>query len=280
MRHGATAGVSRWSDVIDAHLHVWGGELLDIAWLTDERSRPLRRAFLLDEAAGMLQTEGIASAVAVTADESEAGSALLLERCLGRDHIAAVVGWIDLTEPDAGTRLDALRAGVGGSALRGVRHVAFGADVIDAAALAPGLRALQERGLVLDLLIDGAALGSVAELCRAAPELDLVVDHLGSPAAAEGTWQASVAQLARHPRAHLKVSGAVVHTSRLPHLLAFARACFGAERLLAGTDWPIHLLSPDVRPWPLLQAATRGWNDHDRTALLGASAARVYGVAA
>ena len=226
----------------------------------------------------MLRAEGITSAVAVTADESDAGSALLLARCHGRDEIAAVVGWTDLTELDVGARLDALQTGAGGGTLRGVRHVALGRDAIDATALEPGVRALQERGLVLELLVDEPALSSVAGLCRAAPELDVVVDHLGSPTAAEGAWQDAVTQLARHPRAHLKVSGAVVHTPRMPQLLAIARARFGAERLLAGTNWPIHTLSPGAGPWRRLQAATRRWSDHERTALFGASAARVYGV--
>lgn len=266
--------------MIDAHLHVWGAELLEVGWLTDERSRPLRRAFLLEDAIRMLRAEGIASAVAVTADESDAGTALLLARCHGRSEVVAVVGWTDLTAVDVGMRLDALRSGSGGVGLRGVRHVALGPHAIDAVALSPGLRALQERGLVLELLTDEPALASVARLCCAAPELDVVVDHLGSPSAMSGTWHDAITQLARHPRAHLKVSGAVVRTPRLAERLEVARARFGAERLLAGTDWPIHTLSADESPWRRLHAATRRWSEDERTALFGASAARVYGVAA
>lgn len=268
------------SDMIDAHLHVWGAELLEVSWLADERSRSLRRAHSLDDAVGMLRAEGISSAVAVVAEESEAGSALLLARCNGSSDICAVVGWSDLTAVDAGDRIDALLAGPGGAALRGVRHVAFSPASLDRTALSPGLLALADRSLVLEVLADEKGLLGVAALCAESPRLRVVVDHLGNPAEGGPAWREGITALAGRPQAHLKVSGAVVQSPRLPELLAFARDRFGAERLLAGTDWPIHTLTSGSNPWRALHDATRTWSADDRAALFGANAARVYGAGA
>jgi L-fuconolactonase len=268
--------------VIDAHLHVWGAELLDREWLNEARTRPIRQAFSLDDAATMLRHDGLAGAVVVGADESDAGTARLLADCAGRDVVAAVVGWTDLEDARAPARIAALRAAPGGELLRGIRLVvgdAAAAPVSDA--LRASLAALCEAGLVLEVLVSEAGLERVARLCGAAPGLTVVVDHLGGPEpdGDRARWRRRLATFAEHPGAFAKVSGAAVQADDVDVLVQTARAELGAARLMAGTDWPVSLLGEQTsRPWPRIAAAVRDWTDAERFALLGGTAVHAYGL--
>lgn len=122
------------------------------------------------------------------------------------------------------------------------------------------------------------------------PELSLVVDHGAKPPIAQQQWHPwadLIAAVARHPGVHCKLSGLVTEASAgwtvddlrpyLDHLLA----CFGPERLIWGSDWPVVELAGGYLRWvavtdPLL--ADVGIDD--RAAILGGNARRFYGLGA
>jgi L-fuconolactonase len=283
MRHGVTADVFRSSDVIDAHFHVWGTELLDVPWLNEADALWLRRVFTLDQAARMHQAEGISSAVAVTADESYEGTELLLARCSGRSDITAVVGGLDLLGPELPSALDALGARPGGRLLRGLRVVDIDRVISDPRALRRALGAIADRGLVLEVLAVEAALAHVLRLCDLTGDIRVVVDHLGNPSFAgdRGGWVESLRRLAEVDQVHLKVSGAVTYANDFASLLDDARDAFGAARLMAGTDWPVSARAEGAASsWQRIIDATSAWNPAEIDDLFGATAARVYGRAA
>lgn len=268
------------SDVIDAHLHVWGEELLGAPWLNAAESRSLRRAFSLEDAARMHVAEGISSAVVVTADETYDGTALLLARCDGRPDVTAVVGSLDLRDPELAGAVDALRAGPGGHLLRGLRLVDLEEVREDPDALGPALEAMQDRGLVLEVLTSESGLDRVLRLCEIAPGMPVVVDHLGNPdrAGDRGGWRDAISRLATVRGAHLKVSGAVTQESDFGSILSHVLDAFGAARLMAGTDWPVSARTPGaVSSWRRIVDATTAWTAVDRESLFAATAERVYG---
>lgn len=268
------------SDVIDAHLHVWGEELFGAPWLNDAEARSLRRTFSLDDAARMHAAEGISSAVVVTADETYDGTVLLLARCDGRSDVTAVVGSLDLRDPELPDAIDALRAGPGGHLLRGLRLVDVDEARGDPDVFGPALETMEHHGLVLEVLTSESGLGQVLRLCEVAPGMPVVVDHLGNPARAADRrgWRDGIRRLANLRGAHLKVSGAVTHEKDFGPLLDQALDAFGSTRLMAGTDWPVSARTPgSISSWARIVSATTGWASIDRENLFGATAERVYG---
>lgn len=281
--------------IVDAHTHVWGREALELDWLADPAAGPLRRPHPLPELLAEEAACGVSAVVLVTAIETVAGTAALLadvERAEadgaqppgspGVPRIGAVVGWVDLTAPGVGGRLDGLRAGPGGHRLRGVRlvqqQVEPGRRSVEA--LLRACDALAERGLVLEVLVAPGRLAELAELVDARPELPIVLDHLGGPAPdATTTWRWDLFGLAHAPRVVLKLSGVDLRTPFGADSASFALDLFGPRRVMAGSDWPVlRLRSTLEATWSDLAGATAGLTPADRDAVLGGTAAELYGI--
>ena len=56
-----------------------------------------------------------------------------------------------------------------------------------------------------------------------------------------------------------------------------ARACFGASRLMYGSDWPVAMLGGGAERWrAIVDELSADWPEAERHALLGENAARFY----
>lgn len=271
------------SAIVDAHVHVWGRELLDASWLQDPAADILRRPFTLDELWPAARSGGVDRVVLVAADETLSGTRLLVERACHDARVGAVVGWIELVEPGAVDELAALRAHPGGSLLRGIRQPTAGrpAEWWDALAASDATAELERLGLVLELLVAAVDLPRVGALAARRPALTVVVDHLGHPPSPlDADWGESLAGLAPSPGVALKVSGIEFDDDGFRVVVERARAELGADRLLAGSDWPVVLRRTRVdAEWRRLHRVAEAWQPAERDALLGGSASRVYGIA-
>src|SRR5437899_1531212 len=90
------------------------------------------------------------------------------------------------------------------------------------------------------------------------PDLTFVLDHCGKPQLATGEiaiWQRDVALLAEHPNIVCKLSGLVTEAAPdwqiadLRQAVDHVRACFGPQRLLWGSDWPVVNLAGGYAKW-------------------------------
>lgn len=275
---------------IDAHQHFWRYSAQDYPWMGAGMDA-LRRDRLPDEVLPLLDAAGMDACIAVQARASEAENVFLLELAQQYPRIAAVVGWVDLFAADAGERLAYWRSQ---PRFAGVRHLlqddADVAATLADARFARGLRALQERALVYDILVRGPAqLAPVAAFCARHDRHWLVLDHLGKPAIGgdgEDPWRRHLREVAALPHVLCKVSGLVTEVAgaRLDadaihrHLDA-ALDAFGADRLLFGSDWPVCLLRADHAA---VTALVRDWaarlSGDEQARLWGDNAARCYGV--
>jgi len=90
------------------------------------------------------------------------------------------------------------------------------------------------------------------------PQLRVVVDHAAKPAIGGGSgaaWRSDITAVAQFPNVACKLSGLVTEAPAnwtiddlrpyVEHLLT----CFGAERLIWGSDWPVVNLAADYRGW-------------------------------
>jgi L-fuconolactonase len=274
--------------VIDAHQHFWDPARAHYPWLTDERAA-IRRRFAPDDLRPVLQANGVDRTIVVEARSSLEETRELLALAENTDFVAGVIGWVDLAAADVAATVAELRAAPGGSRLVGVRHQVRAepdARWLVRTDVLRGLGALADAGLAYDLLVTARDLPAALEAARRVPALSFVVEHLGGPtirAGADVPWAAGLARLAELPNVTCKVSGlAVAPAEGLAPFVERVTGWFGEDRLLFGSDWPVCLLAvgyDGIMDRLRELVAERSLPAAGLDKLLGANAARVYGLA-
>jgi L-fuconolactonase len=278
---------------IDAHHHVWDLAARDQPWITGDAMAPIRRSFGIADLAAEAAAAGLTGTVVVQTVAETTETEELLDLAEATPLMAGVVGYVDLATPDVGEQLDRLRERPSGAWLVGIRSLVQDEPdpgwLVRPAVLA-GLREVARRDLVYDLLIRphqlAAALAAVTEVS----EGRFVVDHLAKPAIASRGWEpwgSGLAALAACGNVSAKLSGLVTEaswdswsTGDLRPYVEHAVARFGPDRLLFGSDWPVcTLAAPYERVVALAEELVDGLSTTERAAVMGRTAAAVYGLA-
>jgi len=258
--------------MIDAHIHFWDPERLHYAWL--EALPPLHRPFGPTE----VEAEGF---VFVQADcrDDEAWAEVEWVTALAERH--PILGIVAYAPVHAHADLEALAShplvvGVR-KLLQGEPDALLGSDT-----LVEGVRALAEHGLTFDACVTHEQLPFVTRLAARCPDVTIVLDHLGKPDVAHhrlDPWRADLEALAAHANVVCKLSGLTTeadHAAWTPADLApyleHALACFGPDRCLFGSDWPVATLATSYERWVDVVLA------YVPEPVLSANAARVYGL--
>ncbi len=276
------------SRVVDAHQHFWSLSRGDYGWLTPE-SASIYRDFGPTDLAPLLKEAGIDCTVLVQAAPTEGETRYLLDIAAATPYVAAVVGWVDLATRDIPDRLAALATN---ARLRGVRPMLQ--DLPDPAwilrsELRPGLAAMAELGLRFDALVKPQHLRPLLTFLDQNPDLAVVIDHGAKPAIRSGmldTWAREMREIARETSAFCKLSGLVTEAQAdwgmedLEYCISHLLDCFGPDRLMWGSDWPVVELAGGYRRWhEAAHACLSTLPTAERERIFGANAARFYGFA-
>lgn len=275
---------------VDSHIHFWDRAVFDYPWLTDTGDAlPFR---YLPEDLGGQKPEAV---VFVQADclDSQGSAEAEWAAALVRAHSAdgAVVAFAPAEDtarlPDRLERLASIEA------VTGVRRLLQDEpeDLLRSPELAAGLRRIADAGFSFDACVRHAQLPALVALRRAAPEGELVLDHLGKPPVRDGwgtdsaqRWHSAVRELAAEPRTTVKLSGlapegapgALLDQVR-PFVLATLDA-FGADRCMAGSDFPVSAAPVDAVGYSTWFDFLAGLTDsaRERDSMLRGTARRVY----
>ncbi len=271
---------------IDAHQHFWVYNAREFDWI-DDAMAALRRDFLPPALKTELDHAGFQGCVAVQARQTLEETRWLLELTASSPFIRGVVGWVDLQSPQVRSQLQELAAN---PRLVGVRHVVQG-EPDDRFLLRPeflrGIAALEEFDLAYDILIYTRHLPVAAEFVRQFPRQRFVLDHLAKPPIKSGSlhpWTDGIRRLAAFPNVYCKLSGMVTEADwqrwqpgdMAPYLdLAFE--CFGPERLMIGSDWPVCTVAASYgRAMQVVQDYLARHTELVREAVLGGNAQRFW----
>ena len=279
--------------IIDGHHHLWDPARRAYPWLVGPGLQPLRRRYHLGDLRAALPAEVGATVLVQTVSDRAETAEFLATAAGSAGLIAGVVGWVDLTAPDVADQIAELRAGPGGDRLVGVRHQVQ--DEPDPRwllrpAVLRGLRAVAAAGLRYDLLVTTPQLPAALTATEAVPRLEFVLDHLAKPPIAADGWQpwaAGLAALASRPNVTAKVSGLVtedhwrqVDPGRLRRYADLAWACFGPDRLMFGSDWPVcTLVTGYAQVLAVAGELAAGLSPAERSAFFAGTAQRVYRLA-
>lgn len=248
--------------MIDAHHHLWKLSRADYGWIGGGRNpavAPIERDYLVEDYRSLAAANGVTGSIAVQAAQTVDETRWLLEQAHASGGlIKGVVGWIDMAAAKAP---DVLHDLAQDPLLRSIRPMLQ--DIADVEwvlqpKLAPALRAIIELDLSFDLLVRPPHLKAALALLTRHPDLAAIVDHAGKPDIAHGIWQPwadDIRRIARETPAYCKLSGLVTearpgwNTGDLRRYADHLLECFGVERLVWGSDWPVMLLNADYPGW-------------------------------
>ena len=276
--------------MIDAHHHLWKLSRADYGWI-GERSNPavapIERDYLVEDYRALAVANGIAGSIVVQAAQTVTETRWLLDQARASGGlIKGVVGWIDMAAANAPDVLHDLARDPLLRSIRPMLQEIADVEWVLQPKLAPALRAVIEQDLSFDLLVRPPHLKAALTLLLRHPDLRAIVDHGGKPDIAGGMWQPwadDMRRIARETPAYCKLSGLVTEARRgwkPDDLLRYAEhlvECFGVERLVWGSDWPVMLLNADYAGW--LAAAKQFIAPHsaaDQMAVMNDNAIRFY----
>lgn len=245
--------------IVDAHQHFWQLERGDYDWLQPHQAE-LYRDCLPGDLQPLLEASGVGATVLVQAAASEAETRYLFELARSHAFVAGVVGWTDFEDPDVSRHIDHLVVESLGC-LKGLRPMVQGLPSphwLLQPTLDVAFEAMVEHGLVFDALVKPLHLPPLRSRLAQHPGLRVVIDHAGKPDISSGRfghWADDIAAIASETGAFCKLSGllteAGTHASvdGLEPCVSHLFECFGPDRLLWGSDWPIVNLCSSYAQW-------------------------------
>jgi L-fuconolactonase len=149
-----------------------------------------------------------------------------------------------------------------------------------------------EKGKSVDILVGQYSLKDVDAIARKVPKLRIILDHFGnlrlSDKPLDPQWVKDVRAVAKNPNVFCKVSALYGRVDQQPApkdiafyrpILDLAYECFGEDRLIFGSDWPVSRTTGD---YASVLTLTRAYFDGKGPAvcekLFHANAIRFYAV--
>lgn len=276
--------------IVDTHVHLWDPGHIRYSWLANNAT--LNKPFLLEDyhqAVGAIQVDkmvflecdcDISDAMAEA--EWVTGLAAQEPRLQGMVPRASLEKG-DAVRPDL-EKLAANRLVKGVRRILQSEPVGFGVqpDFIK------GVQALADFNLSFDLCIYHFQMADAIELVRQCPQVNFILDHIGKPDIKAGRfepWGTEIKTLSELPNVWCKVSGLVTEANHnawtKEHLRPYIDHvidCFGFDRVIYGSDWPVSTLATEYPRWieVLFWAVVGGCSERELRKLFRENAIEFY----
>ncbi|MBW7837538.1 MAG: amidohydrolase family protein [Sphingomonadales bacterium] len=272
---------------IDAHVHFWKLARGDYEWMTPDLTI-LYRDYWPADLQPYLDATGMQEIVIVQAAATVAETEFILDIARKTDFVSGVVGWVNLEDDAAPQTLGRLAQNPYFKGIRPMIQDIADVDWMLRESLTPGLRAVVELDLAFDCLVKPPHLQNLHRLLARHPDLRAVIDHGAKPQIAAGAyhqWAADMNRLAEDTTALCKFSGLITEAGggwTIDQLKPYADhllRCFGPDRLIFGSDWPVVTLAGSYETW--FETANQLLGElsaTDKAKVFGENAARFYKV--
>lgn len=276
---------------IDTHLHIIDRQALSYPWLAGVP--PLDRDFLYAQYEREAKRVGVAAAlhmevdVAPEAIEAETGYI----HALAAEPGSLIAGAISACRPEDSVFpafLERCKADPFIKGFRRVLHV-MPDDLSGSALFRENIKRLDGSGLTFDLCVLPHQIPRAMALADLAPGTQFILDHCGVPAIAAGEehpWREHIADIARRPNVVAKISGVIAYAdaetwdvSTLAPYVEHVVDCFGWDRVVWGSDWPVCTLGGGLSTWvAATHALFAGVSEDERRKLYSQNAKRIWGL--
>lgn len=278
--------------IVDAHQHLWDLDLFHYAWLKD--LPVLNRSFRMNDYCDATTGLGIEKSVHLEADVDEP---FIVEETkhvlwLADRSDNPLEGVVACGRPESKEFKTYLERILGHAKLKGIRRILHTQpdDLGQSETFIENVNSLAVYGLSFDLCVLARQLPLAIRLVSRCPEVTFILDHCGVPQVREkilDPWRANIHAIAKFPNIFCKISGLVAYAD--PHhwtaedlrpYVDHAIECFGWDRVMFGSDWPVCTLSASYRQWvDALVSLTRDAGEVNQKKLFQENAIRIYRLA-
>ena len=273
--------------MIDTHVHFWNYDKVKDAWITDEM-KILQRDFLPQHLRSELDQNGIEGIVAVQADQSENETKFLIELAKKNPEIKGIVGWVDLQNENIENKLLYYSQS---SIIKGFRHIVQGESpgFLKGERFLKGINLLKDFGFTYDVLIYESQLEEAIEFVNKFTGQKFIIDHCAKPAIKNksiNAWKNGMQEISQNENVYCKLSGLTTEANWntwkekdfYPYLdIVFD--CFGTDRLLFGSDWPVVLVSGTYTKWKnLLKKYMHDFSEEEMRKVFTENAIEFYNI--
>jgi predicted TIM-barrel fold metal-dependent hydrolase len=277
------------TQIVDTHQHLWDPDRFRYAWLQSVPSlnRSFRMLDYLDATRGL----EVVKSVHVEADVDPPFMLDETRYLLGLadepdNPLAGIVACARPEEDDFRSYLDKI---AGHPKLKGVRRVLHTQpdDIGRGRTFIQNIACLEEYGLSFDICVLARQLPIAINLVSMCPNVVFILDHCGVPQVKEGIldpWRSHIGEIAKFPNVYCKVSGLVAYADParwkeddLRPYVEHVISCFGWDRVVFGSDWPVCTLSASYTQWvEALQSLTQNSGAANQKKLFYDNAVRIY----
>ncbi|MGJ8630604.1 MAG: amidohydrolase family protein [Glaciecola sp.] len=145
---------------------------------------------------------------------------------------------------------------------------------------------LSNLHISFDALVKPRDLNNLLEVSHRFPKLHIAIDHSAKPSMIMRNferWSTAIAMLAQQDNVYCKLSGLVsdarynVDVDDIIPYMQYLYHCFGAHRLMWGSDWPILNLMTDYEAWlGITNAFLSSMSAAEKQSILSQSAVQFY----
>jgi|DewCreStandDraft_4_1066084.scaffolds.fasta_scaffold15894_8 L-fuconolactonase len=290
----ASAPSEKQWPIVDTHLHLWDLERFRLDWI--EPGTPLDRSYLLEhfrEAAANLPFEQcVYMEVDVRPEQQSAEIEYVTTLC--REQQRPLAAMVVSGRPADERFADYLRQHRENPYIRGLRQVlhtpATPRGYMLERSFVRGIQMLGEVGWHFELCLRPAELADAARLVDLCPDTRFVLDHCGNASVLEedlDPWRRDIARLAEREQVAAKISGIIASgaggrwsVDNLAPIINHTLDCFGPDRVVFGSDWPVCTLAASLRQWvEALRAIVCQRSEADQRKLFAENARRLYRLA-
>lgn len=242
---------------LDAHQHFWSLANAFTDWPTSELEA-IHRDFGPDDLEAILAVNCINGTILVQAAPNIEETRWCLSIADQHDFVRGVVGWIDFEGHDALDQMDRLACHPKLVGLRPMVQSIAEPGWLLREQFEPVFLRMMSNDLKLDGLVLHHQISDLTVLAGRYPGLAIVLDHAGKPPFQTNgfeRWSQDIESLAAHPNVFCKLSGLWNEAgddrsfARLFPWVSHLLDCFGANRLMWGSDWPVLNLVGAYSQW-------------------------------
>jgi predicted TIM-barrel fold metal-dependent hydrolase len=275
--------------IADTHFHLWDMDLFRFSWCRDVPL--LNRSFRMPDYLEAIRGLNIEKSVHVEADVDAPWmldeTQYILELAEAEDN--PLEGVVACGRPEKDGFREYLDNIVGHPALKGIRRELDNQpdDVSQSKAFIENINILACYNLSFDICVMARQLSIASDLVRRCPRVTFILDHCGIPQVKEivmHPWREDIREISKFPNVYCKISGLVAYAEPekwtaddLRPFVEHIIECFGWDRVMFGSDWPVCTQSATVKKWvEALSSLTQAESPANRDKLFYENAVRVY----
>jgi L-fuconolactonase len=243
---------------IDSHQHFWVPARGDYGWMNGPGLEAIRKPILPSDLASMLAQCGIAKTVLVQAAPTVHETEYMLGLADATEFVAKVVGWVDFENADDMRQMERLAQHPKFAGVRPMIQDLPDPEWMHGKNVAWAFDAIVDLDITFDALGFPIHLEPFLRLFDRYPKMRIVVDHCMKPRIRDNAfddWASGIKKIAAETSVFCKLSGLATEASSgwtaasLRPYAGHILDCFGPQRVMWGSDWPVLNLNGSYQSW-------------------------------